>query len=126
MLGLTRSFIAPDTYGTLGAKSCSSIRIQGEDSFVSSNKGADQAGTGASWGLTSCKGKRIFRVEQPWQLYSSLGPRRRAGPAWMAESGTFLGADLIWASFWLIWSIKFGVARCVGSGYLGFSHEGHS
>ena len=35
------------------------------------------------------RGNRVYRVEQPWQLYSSLGPRRRAGPAWIAKSGTF-------------------------------------
>ena len=44
----------PDTSGALGAKSCSAIRIQGEDSFSSSNKGT--AGAGTSWRLSSCKG----------------------------------------------------------------------
>ena len=56
-LGLTRSLVAPDASGAMDAKSCSAIRIPGEDSFASSNKGADQVGTGASWGLSSCKGQ---------------------------------------------------------------------
>ena len=56
-LGLRNLFIVPNRSGALGAKSCTAIRIQGEDSVASSNKGADQVGTGASWGLSSCKGQ---------------------------------------------------------------------
>ena len=86
-------------------------------------------GQAGQWGnYPVARGRRVYRVEQPWQLYSSLGPRRRAGPTWIAEFGTFL-AGLIWAGFWFIGGVDFGitgVAGCAGSGYLGFSHEGHS
>ena len=60
------------------------------------------------------RGRRVYQVEQPCQLYSSLGPRRRAAPAWIAESGTFP------AGFWFIGGVDFGI-----SGYLGFSPKGH-
>ena len=69
------------------------------------------------------RGRWVYRVEQPLQLYSSLGPRRRARPVWIAESGTFF------AGFWFVGGVKFGytgIARGASSGYLVFLHEGHS
>ena len=74
------------------------------------------------------RGRRVYRVEQPWQLYSSLGPRRRAGPVWIAESGTFF------AGFWFVGGVGsgflgFGLIGVANSRYLelvGVSQEGHS
>ena len=65
------------------------------------------------------RGKWVYRVEQPWQLYSSLGPRRRAGPAWIAEFSTFLAG---FVGFWFVKGADFRITGIAGEA----SQEGHS